>query len=129
MGGGPLQIGTVFTALSGRPFTYGQGTTDNSGQAVGTIRANCLADPIYNWDLDYLFPDANTTRSVITNAAQAFGNPPTGTLGTCGRNTGRRAGFAALDLNRDGGLDLKELSAANITRATAQRLAETDSDL
>ena len=43
------------------------------------IRANCLADPIYNWDLDYLFPDANTTRSVITNAAQAFANPPAGT--------------------------------------------------
>jgi hypothetical protein len=98
-GGGPLQIGTVFTALSGRPFTFGQGTTDNSGQNVGVIRANCNADPIYNWDLDYLFPDATTTRSVITNAAQAFSNPAAGTLGTCGRNTGLRAGFAALDLN------------------------------
>jgi hypothetical protein len=98
-GGGPVQIGTVFTALSGRPFTYGQGTTDNSGQVVNVIRANCNAEPDYNWDLDYLFPDANTTRSVITNAAQAFSNPAAGTLGTCGRNTGRRAGFAALDLN------------------------------
>jgi hypothetical protein len=37
--------------------------------------------------------------------------------------------FAALDLNKDGGLDLKELNAGNITRATARRLAETDSDL
>jgi hypothetical protein len=99
LGGGPLQIGTVFTALSGRPFTFGQGTTDNSGQVVGVIRANCLADPIYNWDINYLFPDANTTRSVITNAKDAFANPPAGTLGTCGRNTGLRAGFAALDLN------------------------------
>ena len=35
IGGGPLQIGAVFTALSGRPFTSGQGTTDNSGQEVG----------------------------------------------------------------------------------------------
>ena len=45
------------------------------------------------------------------------------------RYAGLRTRFAALDLNRDGGLDLKELSAANITRATARRLAETDSDL
>jgi hypothetical protein len=37
--------------------------------------------------------------------------------------------FASLDLNQDGGLDLKELAAGNVTRATARRLAETDSDL
>jgi hypothetical protein len=114
-GGGPLQIGTVFSALSGRPFTYGQGTTDNSGQVVNVIRANCLVDPTYNWDLDYLFPDATTTRSVITNAAQAFANPPAGTLGTCGRNTGRRAGFAALDLNI-----LKEFKLHGNTRLQAR---------
>jgi hypothetical protein len=99
IGGAPLQIGTVFTALSGRPFTYGQGTTDNSGQNIGVVRANCNADPIFNYDLDYLFPDANTTRSAITNAAQAFSNPVAGTIGTCGRNTGRRPGFSQLDLN------------------------------
>ncbi|HEX3364681.1 redoxin domain-containing protein [Phenylobacterium sp.] len=34
--------------------------------------------------------------------------------------------FAALDLNHDGGLDLKELTAANLTRGVAKRLAETD---
>jgi hypothetical protein len=34
--------------------------------------------------------------------------------------------FAELDLNHDGGLDLQELAAANLTRATARRLAETD---
>ena len=98
-GGGPLQVGTVFSALSGRPFTFGQGTTDNSGQFIGVIRANCNADPIYDYDLGYLFPDATTTRSAITNAAQAFSNPAAGTIGTCGRNTGRRPGFAQLDLN------------------------------
>jgi hypothetical protein len=115
IGGGPLQIGTVFSALSGRPFTFGQGTTDNSGQAVGAIRANCLADPIYNYDLDYLFPDATHTLPAITNAAQAFANPPTGTLGTCGRNTGRRPGFAALDLNI-----LKEFKLHGNTRLQAR---------
>ena len=34
--------------------------------------------------------------------------------------------FAELDLNHDGGLDLKELAAANLTRGVAKRLAETD---
>ena len=34
--------------------------------------------------------------------------------------------FAELDLNHDGGLDLKELAAANLTRSAARRLAETD---
>jgi len=99
VGGGPLQVGTVFSALSGRPFTFGQGTTDNSGQFIGVIRVNCNADPIYDYDLNYLFPDATTNRSAITNAAQAFSNPAAGTIGTCGRNTGRRPGFAQLDLN------------------------------
>ena len=37
-----------------------------------------------------------------------------------------KARFAALDLNHDGGLDLAELSAANITRGAVRRLAETD---
>jgi hypothetical protein len=99
IGGGPLQVGTVFTALSGRPFTPGVGTFDQSGQNIGVLRADCLADPIYNYDLDYLFPDATTTRSAITNASKAFATPAAGRLGTCGRNSGRRPGFAQLDLN------------------------------
>ena len=99
IGGGALQIGTVFTALSGRPFTPGVGAFDRSGQNVGRLRADCLADPIYNYDLDYLFPDANTTRPFITNAAQAFATPANGTLGSCGRNSGRRPPIAQLDVN------------------------------
>src|SRR4029450_5416439 len=86
-GGGPLQIGAVFTALSGRPFTFGQGTTDNTGQAVNNSRADCLADPIYNWDLDSLFPDPNTSRSIITNATAAFANPAAGKLGSCAKGS------------------------------------------
>ena len=59
-----------------RPAVHpGLGTTDNSGQVINVIRADCLADPIYNYDLDYLFPDPNTSRSAITNAAQAFCEP------------------------------------------------------
>ena len=99
IGGQPVAVGAVFTALSGRPFTPGQGSTDNSGQVINAIRANCLVDPIYNYDLGYLFPDPSTSRSAITNAAQAFANPAPGTLGTCGRDSGRGPAFRQLDLN------------------------------
>jgi outer membrane receptor protein involved in Fe transport len=99
LGGGPLQIGTVLDMLSGRPFTPGVGTFDRSGQGTGWLRANCLADPVYNYDPSYLFPDANTTRSIVTNAAQAFATPANGTLGSCGRNSGRRPGLIQLDMN------------------------------
>ena len=99
IGGQPVAVGAVFTALSGRPFTPGQGSTDNSGQVINAIRANCLVDPLYNYDLNYLFPDPSTSRSAITNAAQAFANPAPGTLGTCGRDSGRGPAFRQLDLN------------------------------
>ena len=99
IGGQPVAVGAVFTALSGRPFTPGQGSTDNSGQVINAIRANCLVDPLYNYDLNYLFPDPSTSRSAITNAAQAFANPAPGTLGTCGRDSGRGPTFRQLDLN------------------------------
>jgi len=56
-------------------------------------------DPLYNYDLNYLFPDPSTSRSAITNAAQAFANPAPGTLGTCGRDSGRGPAFRQLDLN------------------------------
>jgi hypothetical protein len=99
LGGSALTIGAVFTALSGRPFTFGQGTTDNTGQGVNNSRADCLADPIYDFSLGYLFPDLNTSRSAITNASAAFANPATGRLGSCSKNAGRGPKFAQLDLN------------------------------
>jgi hypothetical protein len=99
LGGAPLQIGLVFDALSGRPFTPGIGTFDRSGQATGWLRADCLADPTYNYDPSYLFPDPNTARPIVTNAKQAYATPANGTLGSCGRNSGRRPGLAQLDMN------------------------------
>ena len=99
IGGAPVQLGTVFTALSGRPFTPGVGTFDQSGQSTGFLRADCLATPIYNYSLDYLFPDPNTTRSAITNASDAFASPTPGRLGSCSRDSGRGPLFAQLDLN------------------------------
>ena len=114
-GGPPVQVGAVLTALSGRPFTPGVGTFDQSGQAINAIRADCLADPIYNYSLDYLFPDLNTSRSAITNAAQAFATPAAGKLGSCGRNSGRRPNFRQLDLNF-----VKEFRLTNGSRLQAR---------
>ncbi|HET9160074.1 MAG TPA: hypothetical protein VFN88_05635, partial [Caulobacteraceae bacterium] len=37
--------------------------------------------------------------------------------------------FAQLDLNHDGGLDMNELKAANISANAARRFNETDNDL
>ncbi len=99
-GGGPLQIGAVFSALSGRPFTPGIGSFDQSGQNTGQLRADCLGPaPTYDYSLGYLFPDLNTSRSAITNAAAAFATPAAGRLGSCGRNSGRLPTFTQLDMN------------------------------
>jgi hypothetical protein len=92
-------IGTVFTALTGAPFTPNISSRDRSGQDTGSLRADCFASPIYNYDPDYLYPNATTTNAFITNASAAFGTPATGKLGTCGRNSARLPGLTQLDLN------------------------------
>jgi hypothetical protein len=83
-------IGTVVTVLSGAPFTPNVSSRDRSGQDTGSLRADCLAAPTY----DFTNPDG-----FITNPAQAFGTPADGRLGTCGRNSVRRPGLAQWDLN------------------------------
>jgi len=75
-----LEIGTVFTALSGAPFTPNISSRDQSGQDTGSVRANCLADPIY---------DFTNPEGFITNVAQAYGTPAAGTLGTYQRQAAR----------------------------------------
>lgn len=84
------QIGTVFTALSGRPFTANLATQDKTGQDTYATRAMCLAAPVY----DYSNPDA-----FITNVSQAFGVPGPNQIGSCGRNSLRGPGFAQWDMN------------------------------
>jgi hypothetical protein len=100
------EVGTVFTALSGRPFTPNVSSRDRSGQDIGAIRADCLAAPIYN----FTNPDA-----FITNAAQAFATPATGKLGTCGRNSARLPGLAQWDVNV-----IKEFHLTSGTRLQAR---------
>jgi hypothetical protein len=84
------EIGTVFTALSGRPDTANISSRDRTGQDTGSDRADCLVAPIY----DFSNPDA-----YITNVAEAFATPANGRLGSCGRNSIRRPGLAQWDLN------------------------------
>lgn len=83
------EIGTVFTALTGRPWTAVASSSDHSGQDQAVSRANCLAPPHYDF----------SQLTFITNVDTAFGLPPTGTLGTCGRNSLRGPGFRQLDGN------------------------------
>jgi hypothetical protein len=101
-----LGVGTVFTALTGRPFTPNIGSRDRSGQDTGSIRADCFVDPIY----DFTNPD-----KFISNAAQAFGTPGTGVLGTCGRGSARLPGLAQWDLNI-----IKEIHLSGSTRLQAR---------
>jgi len=101
-----LQVGTVFTALSGRPFTPNISSRDRSGQDTAAIRANCFAEPIY---------DFTNPNGIITNAAQAFGDPAVGTIGTCGRNSARLPGLAQWDVNI-----IKEFKVQGNTRIQAR---------
>jgi hypothetical protein len=112
---GGWAIGSVFTALSGRPFTPNVGSRDRSGQDTGSLRADCFAAPTYNYDPSYLYPDPDTTRPFITNAAAAFGTPANGKLGTCGRNSARLPGLSQLDLNI-----LKSFHLSGTTRIEAR---------
>jgi hypothetical protein len=85
------EIGAVFTALSGRPFTAGVSSFDHSGQDVnGVLRADCLAAPIYNHQ---------NPNDYVANRAVAFADPADNTVGTCGRNGLRQPGLAQLDMN------------------------------
>jgi hypothetical protein len=94
LGGGRLgsgwQVATVFTALSGRPFTPNVGGRDRSGQGIGAIRANCLDEIEY---------DPRDPDNYVANAAAVFEDPPPGTLGTCRRNSGRLPGLVQWDLS------------------------------
>jgi hypothetical protein len=80
------EIGSVFTALTGRPFTA-VADGDSSGQDFAVLRADCLEKPIYDY----------SQTTFITNTATAFAQPADGQLGTCGRNSLRGPGFRQMD--------------------------------
>jgi len=84
------QIGTVFTAIGGRPFSATQGSRDRSGQDVrGTLRADCLAAPKYN---------TRDPNQYVANPDD-FNTADQNTIGTCGRNSFRGPGLAQWDVS------------------------------
>jgi hypothetical protein len=83
------ELGSVFTALTGRPWTAIGRSSDHSGQDQANSRADCLEAPHYDY----------SQLSFITNVASAFAAPAGGKLGTCGRNSVRGPGFKQWDAN------------------------------
>ncbi len=75
IGGGPLQIGAVFSALSGRPFTRaGHDRPVGPGHRRDARQLPRRADLQLRSQL--LFPDPNTTRSAITKSRRRSPIPP-----------------------------------------------------
>jgi hypothetical protein len=87
------QIGSVVTALTGRPWTPLLGSlSDESGQDLVYQRADCSGvKPVYQ------FTDPRSPS--ITNASAIFSIPAPNTIGTCGRNSFRGPGFKQWDFN------------------------------
>jgi hypothetical protein len=87
------QIGSVVTAVTGRPWTPLLSTTgDESGQDLVYGRPQCSGvKPIYQ------FSDPNSPT--ITNAAAIFSDPAPNTIGSCGRNSLRGPEFTQWDFN------------------------------
>jgi hypothetical protein len=87
------QIGSVVTALSGRPWTPVLGNlSDESGQDLVYNRPNCSGvKPAYQF--------SDPRNPTITNIDAIFTIPDPNTLGTCGRNSLRGPHFRQWDFN------------------------------
>jgi hypothetical protein len=87
------QIGSVVTALTGRPWTALLSRfADESGQDRIYQRPDCSGvKPIYQFD--------DPRMPTITNADDIFSNPAPNTIGTCGRNAFRGPKFRQWDFN------------------------------
>lgn len=87
------QVGSVFTALGGRPYTALLGSSDDqSGQDLVYQRPDCSGvKPVYQF--------SDPRMPTITNAPAIFSIPAPNTIGTCGRNAFRGPGFKQWDFN------------------------------
>jgi hypothetical protein len=87
------QVGSVVTALTGRPWTaLLSSIADESGQDLVNQRPDCSGvKPVYQ------FSDPRTPT--ITNVPAIFSIPAPNTIGTCGRNAFRGPGFRQWDFN------------------------------
>jgi hypothetical protein len=87
------QVGSVVTALTGRPWTALLSSSANrSGQDRVNERPDCSGvKPVYQFS-DPKIP-------TITNFQSIFAIPAANTIGTCGRNAFRGPGFRQWDFN------------------------------
>jgi hypothetical protein len=87
------QIGSVVTALTGRPWTPLLSTTaDESGQDLVYQRPDCSGvKPVYQF--------SDPSSPTITNADAIYSDPAPNTIGTCGRNSVRGPRFTQWDFN------------------------------
>jgi Carboxypeptidase regulatory-like domain len=87
------QIGSVVTALTGRPWTPLLSTTaDESGQDLVYQRPDCSGvKPVYQF--------SDPSSPTITNADAIYSDPAPNTIGTCGRNSVRGPKFTQWDFN------------------------------
>lgn len=93
------QFASVFTALTGRPFTPNLASFDRSGQDIRSIRADCNGQEIrYN---------TRDPENYIANP-EIFSVPAAGRVGTCGRNILRGPGLAQVDFSIIKNTRLKE---------------------
>jgi len=84
------ELATVYSALTGRPFTPLIGSLDPSGQDIRAIRASWNGQPVqYN---------PRDPQHYIANP-QVFSVPPNGAIGTAGRNILRGPGLSQWDLS------------------------------
>jgi hypothetical protein len=87
------QIGSVATALTGRPWTPLLSSGANiSGQNNVYERPDCSGvKPVYQF--------SNPNIPTLTNFQAIYSIPAAGTIGTCGRNSFRGPGFRQWDFN------------------------------
>ena len=87
------QMGSVFTALTGRPWTALLSSSANrSGQDRVYERPDCTGiKPTYQFN--------DPSIPTITNFQSVFSIPAANTIGTCGRNAFRGPGFRQWDFN------------------------------
>jgi hypothetical protein len=87
------QIGSVVTALTGRPWTALLSSgADESGQDLVYQRPDCSGvKPVYQF--------SDPRSPTITNVPAVFSIPAPNTIGTCGRNAFRGPGFRQWDFN------------------------------
>jgi hypothetical protein len=82
-------LSTIFTALSGRPYTANVGR-DRSGQDFDRVRADCAVGSTVEYN-------TRNPNDYIANP-DIFSVPANGAVGTCGRNSLRGPGLAQWDL-------------------------------